>query len=152
MADTVISTERRRVLDSILDLLVPCNRERGIPGAGEAGVVDYLTRVAARNPVFNTALGRLLAQVPGPAEGMNAASIRRLEHTLPREFALLLTETYKGYYSRPDLRAKFGVGAHAVHPSGYEVARESAGFMDGLTEPVRTRGPFYRDPTRIDGD
>ena len=41
--------------------------------------------------------------------------VRKLEAQSPAAFQMLLTETYKGYYSRPDIRVKFGVGAHPVH-------------------------------------
>jgi acetyl/propionyl-CoA carboxylase alpha subunit len=39
----------------------------------------------------------------------------------------------------------FGVGAHAVHPKGYDVLRESDEFMESLTAPVLARGKFFRD-------
>ena len=146
MVDMSMPPKERRLLDSILDQLVPGSRERNIPGAGEIGVADHLARVAARRPGFDAALRRMLARPSGSADGIDTDTIRQLERAMPIEFAELLTETYKGYYSRPDMRAKVGVGAHPVHPSGYDVARESAEFLDSLTEPVRARGPFYRDP------
>ncbi|MCY4192643.1 MAG: hypothetical protein OXD36_09345 [Rhodobacter sp.] len=146
MADISMPPKERRLLDSILDQLVPGSREKSIPGAGEIGVADYLAGVATRRPDFGAALRRLLARASGLGDRVDPVAVRQLERAMPKEFADLLTETYKGYYSRPDMRAKVGVGAHPVHPSGYEVAQESAGFIEGLVEPVRARGPFYRDP------
>lgn len=151
MADFSMPSKERRLLDSLLDQLVPGSRERNIPGAGEIGVADYLAHVAARRSGFDAALRRLLARASGLPDGIDSDAIRQLEQTMPMEFAELLTETYKGYYSRPDMRAKVGVGAHPVHPSGYEVAQESAEFMDSLIAPVRARGPFYRDPGMAGG-
>ena len=151
MADISLPPKERLLLDSILDQLVPGSCERNIPGAGEIGVADHLASVAAHRPDFDAALRRLLARAAALADQVDPAAVRQLERAMPQEFADLLTETYKGYYSRPDMRAKVGVGAHPVHPSGYEVAQESAEFMDGLTEPVRARGPFYRDPSTAGG-
>lgn len=151
MADFSMPPTERHLLGSILDQLVPGSRERNIPGAGEIGVADYLARVAARRPGFDAAVKRLLARASELADGIDPDAICQLERTMPIEFAELLTETYKGYYSRPDMRAKVGVGAHPVHPSGYEVDQESAEFLDSLIEPVRARGPFYRDPGAAGG-
>ena len=59
----------------------------------------------------------------------------------------MLTETYKGYYSRPDIRQKFGLSKKPVHPSGYLVVSESNDYLALITDTVRARGPIYRDPT-----
>ncbi len=152
MTDNSLLRKERLLLASILDQLVPGNRERDIPGAGEIGVADYLTDVAVRRPDFEASLRRLLDRAAGLAEGIDPGSVRLLEQAIPNEFREVLTETYKGYYSRPEMRAKVGVGAHPVHPSGYAVARESAEFMDSLTEPVRARGAYYRDPRDTGSD
>ncbi len=134
-------------LDAILDVLIPANRDRGIPAAGELGVAAFVTEAAARNPALNSALVALLSRVGELADGVTPHTVRQLETELPEAFRLLLVETYKGYYSRPDMRAKLGVGSHPVHPAGYEVASESPELLNELTAPVRARGPVFRDPT-----
>jgi len=151
MAGNPISRERRPLLDEILDQLIPGNHGRSIPGAGEIGIADHLDRVATERPGFDIALRRLLAGAEGLEGGMDPTNIRQLEQTMPREFIEVLTETYKGYYSLPHVRTKVGVNAQPVHPKGYEVAQESAELLDGLTEPVRSRGPIYRDPRTVGG-
>ncbi len=145
MTENPVSRRERLLLDEIVDHLIPGNREKSIPGAGEAGVAGYLVQVATERSDFDIALRGLLTRAEGLDSGINPANIRRLEREMPEEFIEVLTETYKGYYSLPELRAKVGVGAHPVHPKGYEVARESAELLDSLTEPVRARGPIYRD-------
>ena len=60
---------------------------------------------------------------------------------------MCIRDRYKGYYSRPDIREKLGLSAHAVHPKGYDVKKESEELLDALTEPVRQRGPIFLDPT-----
>ena len=90
----------------------------------------------------------MLNRVEGLADGVSSNAVGELETEFPAEFLALLSMTYMGYYSRPDIRAVVGVGAHPVHPKGYEVVPETPEFMDELTAPVRARGPCYRDPTR----
>ncbi|WP_299664476.1 hypothetical protein [uncultured Ruegeria sp.] len=134
-------------LDAILDVLIPANHGRGIPAAGELGVAAFVTEAAACNPALKSALVTLLTRAGNMADGISPCTVRQLETAMPEEFRLLLTETYKGYYSRPDMRAKVGVGSHPVHPAGYEVASESPALLSELTAPVRARGPVFRDPT-----
>ena len=140
--------EERAYLDAILDRLIPANRDRQIPGAGELGIADFLTREADANAGLRGSISALLARAVKLAGGMTPDAVRQLEAALPSEFKELLVATYKGYYSRPDMRACFGLAAHPVHPEGYDVPPESHELMEELTAPVRARGPFYRDPTR----
>ncbi len=142
-----MSEQREIKLDALLDVLIPANRDRGIPAAGELGVAAFVTEAAARNPALNSALVTLIARAGELADGITPHTVRQLETELPEAFNLLLTETYKGYYSRPDMRAKLGVGSDPVHPAGYEVVRETPELLNKLTAPVRARGPLFRDPT-----
>ena len=83
-----------------------------------------------------------------PAKGLDYKTmdvLNKLEAQSPAAFQMLLTETYKGYYSRPDIRVKFGVGAHPVHPDGYAVEHETPEFLAELTAPVLARGRIFRD-------
>ncbi|MEM6889132.1 MAG: hypothetical protein AAF636_13440 [Pseudomonadota bacterium] len=141
-----MSEQREIKLDALLDVLIPANPDRGIPAAGELGVAAFVTEAAARSPALNSALVFLLSRAGELAGGITPNTARQLETELPEAFNLLLTETYKGYYSRPDMRAKLGVGSDPVHPAGYEVVRESAALLSELTAPVRARGPVFRDP------
>ncbi|SLN75541.1 hypothetical protein [Ruegeria meonggei] len=133
-------------LDAILDVLIPANPSRNIPAAGQLGVATFVTEAAAQKNALNTALIALLSRAGELADGITPDTVRQLETELPEAFNLLLVETYKGYYSRPDIRALVGVGAHPVHPAGYEVASESPELLNELTAPVRARGPVFRDP------
>lgn len=135
------------LLNAILDQLIPSNPEKYIPGAGELGVSDFLAECAAKNESFRDSVDTLLRRANELAGEVTPAFVRQLETELPAAFTALLTETYKGYYSRPDMRAKVGVGAHPVHPEGYDVARETPQLMDELTASVRMRGPIFRDQT-----
>ena len=141
------SADERNLLTAILDVLIPPNAARAIPGGGALGVADFLGAVAKQDAQFRTQITALLNMAQAATDGVSAELVRQLEAEHPDAFTALLTETYKGYYSRPDMRAKFGVGAHPVHPLGYDVPPESPELMETLTAPVRARGRIFRDPT-----
>ncbi len=141
------SKKDRALLDAILDQLIPANPDRAIPGAGELGVAGFIEDRAMQDGEFRNRVSSLLHCAQGMAGEVSPDVVRQLETTLPDAFASLLIETYKGYYCRPDMRARVGVGAHPVHPTGYDVARETPEMLAELTAPVRARGPVYRDPT-----
>ena len=134
-------------LIATLDQLIPPNPEKSIPGAGELGILDYLAKVASNDPSFEESVTSLLRFAQTSADGVTTDLVRLFEAEHPEAFSAILTETYKGYYSRPDMRAKVGVGAHPVHPKGYDVPPDPPQLMDELTAPVRARGPVFRDPT-----
>lgn len=141
----------RLLLDAILDMLIPPSEDGKILGAGALGVADFFLNADAYavDPV-------------GAAQAVIAASgndfitlsqdkkiniLKQIEATHPQAFATLVRVTYMGYYSRPDTRLYFGVGAHPVHPKGYPVSPESDAVMEELTAPVRARRKMYRDVT-----
>ena len=140
---------QRILLDAVLDELVPPSNDGTIPGAGALGVADFLPTADAYapNPVeatqaVMTALGDSFVELTRPEK---VAALHLIETQQPNAFATLVRLTYMGYYSRPDTRPLFGVGAHPVHPQGYPVPREDEALMDELTAPVRARGKVYRD-------
>ena len=134
------------LLTAILDQLVPANPTRNIPAAGDFGTGRFILDNAGRDKDFGNALATLLKRAGELAgTGITPTSVRQLEIELPAEFSKLLAMTYMGYYSRPEIRALVGVGAHPVHPKGYDVASEAPDLIEALTAPVRARGKAYRD-------
>ncbi len=147
----MLTQSHRNVLDRILDEIIPCDARRGIPGAGALGVTDFIlsaTRYDA-NPaqVVETVIHHVLAftaefeALDPPAR---VAVLQAVEAVEPDAFSTLVRLTYMGYYSRPDIRPLFGVGAHPVHPDGYDVEAEPMELLEELTAPVRERGPSFR--------
>lgn len=136
------------VLKSIFNQLIPENQNLKIPGGGDIEVMEFIHRSALEDKNFKSDVKFLLAKLPNIPADITEKLLENLEGNFPKEFNSLLVATYKGYYSRPDIRAKVGVGAHPVHPKGYNVERESIEEMATLTEPVRARGSIYRDPTK----
>lgn len=145
------SENERAILDAILNQLIPANPNRGIKAAGDMGVGNFLASAAENNVDYNAAIKSLL-QRAAKSEEITTHVVSQLEQELPDEFRMLLTETYKGYYSRADARAMVGVGAHPVHPLGYEVEPEPAELLDRLTSSVRQRGKCFRDTLGLDDE
>ena len=137
------------VLNAILDELIPPSNDGIIPGAGALGVAEFIASAQAYAPAPVESATTIIKAVGDDfATGSRIekiADLKRVEAGHPDAFATLIRLTYMGYYSRPDTRPHFGVGAHPIHPKGYEVARESAAQMDELTAPVRARGKVYHD-------
>ena len=142
----------RALLTLILDELIPPSADGRVPGAGALGVAGGLSTVAPRESDPYPAISAVLGDVAGRSGDFAAldraarvAVLRAAEAALGAEFACLVRLAYMGYYSRPETRPLFGVGAHPVHPTGYAVAPESDETLQQLTAPVRARGPLYRD-------
>lgn len=142
---------QRQLLDLILDELIPASSDGRVPGAGSAGVAEFIPSAGryAPDPVgaADAVLAAVSAKVPDfPALGKSerAAVLREVESEEVEAFATLVRLVYMGYYSRPDIRPLFGVGAHAVHPEGYPVEPEDDALLAELTQPVRSRGRAYR--------
>ncbi len=142
-----LSEESRALMDDILDQLIPANPERGIPAAGAAGVGEFIERNRTNDREVAACIDGLLRHAQ-PFQGcVTTEAIRQLEANLPDAFEALLRLTYMGYYSRPESRQAVGVGSWPVHPVGYDVQREDKALLAALTEPVRARGPVYRQVT-----
>ena len=141
------SSKEVSLMVQILDQLIPPNSDKAIPGAGELGVWEFIQQSARNDVAFNDQVTALLNLVQGLSDGISPHLVRQLENELPQSFQALVIETYKGYYSRPDIRTKLGIGEHPVHPRGYDVSPETPEMLDRLTAPVTARGAIYRDPT-----
>ncbi len=131
--------ENTLLLDALLDQLIPANDEKEIPAAGTLGLGSFIEQGEIAN------LNKLLATAESAAGGMTPDLVRHLESKFPRVFQDLLKRTYMGYYSRPDVRTSLKIGAHPVHPKGYDVASDSKDLLETLTAPVRQRGQVFRD-------
>ena len=137
----------RRLLDAILDQLIPANPERNVPAAGQLGVAEFLGQRATADAALGELLAALLAQVAklaGQHGEVSPGIVRRLEAAEPKAFEALLSQSYMGYYSRPDIRPLFGLSPNPTQPGGYAVPSETPKEMAALVDPVRARGRRYR--------
>ena len=60
-----------------------------------------------------------------------------------KHFALLVTLCVQCYYRDDRVMRSLGMEARAPFPKGFEVPAGDYGLLD----PVRARGPIWRDPT-----
>ena len=145
----MLNETNRPILDAILDELIPPSEDGKIPGAGALGVAEFLPTANAYAPDPAGSVRTILDAVPADFVALprdeKVTALKRVEAAHGQAFETLVRLTYMGYYSRPDMRPHFGVGAHPIHPLGYPVAHESDAMMDELTAPVRARGKVYRD-------
>ena len=141
------SEKEKKILSEILDELIPANPDKKIPSAGQLGVVSFIFEVASKTPKLQDDIKLVLEFVISKADKVSPYLVREMERLHPRAFGSLLTETYKGYYSRSYIRKKLALSEKPVHPFGYEVKSESNEYLKELTENVRARGTVYRDPT-----
>ena len=141
------SEKEKKILSEILDELIPANPDKKIPSAGQLGVASFIFDEASKTPKLQDEIKLALKFVISKADKVSPYLVREMERLHPRAFGLLLTETYKGYYSRPDIRKKLDLSEKPVHPFGYEVKSESDEFLKELTDTVSARGTVYRDPT-----
>ncbi len=142
----LFSNEReRRLIDAILDQLIPPNPARNIPAAGELGIASFIAEEIADDASLCESILVLLDQTRSLAGDVTHDVVRQLEIDHPKGFGDLLRLTYMGYYSRSDIRSKVGVAEWPVHPKGYDVPIEPPDLIAELTAPVRARGSIYRD-------
>ena len=149
-----LSPEQLRALAALLDVLVPPDAERGMPGAGELGVADALEENLRQRPELAPGLeeglarlDRLAGQRAGCAFAQLEAAGRRavLDETtreLPAFLGLVLLQSYLAYYRHPRVLEALGLEARPPYPKGHAVPPTDFSLLD----PVRRRAPFYRRP------
>lgn len=149
------SDEQRRVLDAILDQLIPASADGNIPAAGALGVAEFLaaqvaSSVATEN-LFKRGLASVgeLAQAAGGSisqlsDNQQRSVVEQLEQQQPEFFQTLLRHTYMGYYSDARIRPLFGLSADPPQPGGYMVPVDDPEQLEALVAPVRRRGNCFR--------
>ena len=149
------SEAERRLLNGLLDEIVPASADGRVPAAGTLGVVDFLASKASVDPALAALLRTVLTRAAALAESRGASFgaldgagritvVEALEQAEPEAFTALLKYTYMGYYSRPNIRPHFGLSDRPTQPDGYAVPDDDPDDMAALLAPVRTRGRCYR--------
>ena len=145
----------RRLLNGLLDEIVPASTDGRVPAAGRLGVADFLARRASDEPALAASLRTVLTRAATLVEARGAsfealdaagriAIVEALERAEPGAFAALLQCAYMGYYSRPDVRPFFGLSDRPTQPEGYAVPDDDPDKLASLLAPVRARGRCYR--------
>ena len=141
----MLRDDHLRILEAVLDAIIPRCDERGMPGAGEAGVADHINKAILRSPELEpgivaglSALGSAFAD-RSPTE--RAQALVELSADQPGFVPGLLFHTYQGYYESPAILEALDLPPRPPHPKGYEMEPSDL----SLLEPVRARGKLYRD-------
>jgi hypothetical protein len=148
--DPGFSTRQRRALESLLDEIIPRSGDGRLPGAGEAGLVDYIDRNAAGlRPAIERALSRL-GELAGERGARDFAALSREDRLevlnrvatdQPDLLPGLILHTYIGYYQSDRVLAGLGLEPRPPYPAGYEMEPGDLSLLDG----VRRRSKLYRD-------
>jgi hypothetical protein len=146
--DSPLSVNQRRSLLAVLGSMIPASEAFEVPGADDPLIVaDLLNSLKSQAPALVTALDRLDAlcgqsfhTLAADAQPQALDDFRRADM---KHFALLVTLCVQCYYRDDRVMRSLGMEARAPFPKGFEVP---AGDYD-LLDPVRARGPIWRDPT-----
>ena len=141
----MLRDDHLRILEAVLDAIIPPCEELGMPGAGEAGVALHISQAIEQSPEIEpgiaAGLSALGSEFPGRAPSERAQALVELSADQPGFVPGLLFHTYQGYYESPKVLEALDLPPRPPHPQGYEM--EPSDFS--LLEPVRARGKLYRD-------
>jgi Gluconate 2-dehydrogenase subunit 3 len=151
-AGSGFSTEHERMLEALLDVVIPPSSDGQLPGAGALGLTEHVARTVRQTPMLGplveyglSALADLAAarRAGGwPVLSMEERADVLREFTATDQFFLpaFMFLVYSGYYQHPRVVEVLGLEARAPHPEGY--AMDAGDFT--LLDAVRRRGPIHR--------
>jgi hypothetical protein len=136
--------QQKRTLTAVLDEIVPPSADGRLPGAGEAGIVDFIVDAVEKNPDLRPALVDgldALGEFCDVPKQERAQVLRELADRVPAFLPGLTYQTYLGYYQHPRVLEGLGVPGRPPHPEGYELEMGDLGLLDA----VRARPKLFRD-------
>ena len=147
----VVNAELCLLLTSILDCLIPSDGR--LPGAGGAGIVRYIDALMAGSEDTKQLFLQGLYEIEAAsselsksdfgslAQGQQVGILSSVEANHPAFFALLIENTYKGYYSNPEILRILGFAGRLPQPEGDSLHP----FESHMLENVKKRGKRYRE-------
>jgi hypothetical protein len=149
MTDDTLSADQLAALAGVLDEIIPPSADGRLPGAGAAGVAAYVVAALGRLPDLRTLVVEGLADLERAARERHGASFTSLSQparqalVAEQGFVFPLTlQAYVGYYQTPAVVAALGLETRPPHPEGFAMPQSD---LASLLEPVRRRGPLFRD-------
>ena len=148
--DGVLTEDQGRSLEILLDMIIPPDADRGMPGAGELDLVGYLVEY---QPDQIEAIRMELDQLNQEAKEQHQRGFAELEQGDRDRLVARLraeneqfgrniaVETMACYYQDDKVVLALGMEARPPFPKGHEVDSGDLSLLD----PVRERKPLYRD-------
>ena len=151
--ERALSDEQRALLAAVLNRIVPARDD--LRGAGDLGVADAIDATLAASPTLRRLFleGLLLIELESARRAGSAArdfgdldadqqddALRAVELAWPAFFAALVSHTYRGYYTLPEVHAAIGYPDRPPQPLGHRLPA----FDPALLARQRQRAPFWR--------
>lgn len=146
MPPSVFTDNELHLMIHVLDRIIPS--AEGFPSAGEAGIVDYISRQAAQSFELKQSLSKGLADIESGGDVAFAklsdvekdSVLREIEIEEPDFFDQLLIQTYNGYYTRSDILKLLDMEDRPPQPLGHQMDSMDASLLDEVIK----RGRVYR--------
>jgi len=148
-AASPLSDDAKRTLSILADMIIPASDEYGVPGAGDAAIVDAILADAARQ---RTRLEAGLSALESVARERHDAGFADLDtarrervvdafrDAYPAEADSIAALTAQCYYRDDRVMVSLGMDPRPPHPLGFTVEQGDWSLLD----PVRARAEFYR--------
>jgi len=143
--------EEVRIFRRIADAVIPPSAEFGVPGAGDA---EILARILAKAAKSERAIRQALGAIAGTGAERAALlalgeaefneRLLRFADAQPAFAGLMSWLVAAAYYQDPRVLRALGLEARAPFPQGHPSPPSDWSLLD----PVRQRGPIYRDVPR----
>lgn len=134
------SADQREVMRLVAGAIIPADPSRDMPGADDPAILDDILASAGRDA---DDLARALDILGAEDAQISNASLAQFRDAHPALAGVLSLVIAQCYYRDDRVLVAIGMEPRAPFPKGYEVAQGDWSLLD----PVRARGPIYRDVT-----
>ena len=150
MSAAALTETQRHTLRAVMDRLIPPVDQ--LPGAGSMDLLPEVERLAAEHGRYGQALLQFLAALadvtPTATDGnfpsidgaQQDQEIKKIEQSLPQDFAAVLEMVCLAYYNQPEVHARIGWTGSAPQPTGFALPP----FDESILDTARQRPPFWR--------
>ncbi len=149
-SDALLTEEQSQTLQLLLNMIIPPDAERGMPGAVELDFMGYVIEFAndriehiqrELDSLNESSRSQYTVTFPQLDDVDREALVKRL-HSTRRQFARNIeVQTMFCYYQDDQVLEALGMEARPPFPKGNEVLRGDLSLLD----PVRQRPKLYRE-------
>lgn len=144
-----LSSAQIRSLAVLVGSMIPASDEHGIPGADDPLIFADIVKSLGRETLAILQLIGILDERAGgsfasfPME-QHQVVLEPVRKEYPLLLAALITATARCYYRDDRVMQSLGMEARPPFPEGFEVHEGDWTLLD----PVKSRGPIWRNPDR----